>query len=222
MTYDNGTPARVSDECFGEDARLSRPLAPSIETAPEASDDDLERRAAIHFEATSNWRRCCQMLDLPYDRISLADITAATRSDDCSIQIARLAELFSACGLTGEDKRWVRVDVIHSLAANAPRNELERSLAYQTIVAGRVTMRCAKNLMENALPPQSVAHLARAYQTLSKHSLALEEKWARARDEIIACQPDPFANLIFGRPAIGVDICSQLSPPAKMLTDARN
>jgi hypothetical protein len=183
MNCDDYNPAPAGDEEFAEDAHLGRKSEETQASPCEERDRELEVAAALHVQATLNWHKATQALRVNCDEISLEHLRKASLSEECGVQVARLWDLFEACGLTGEGQAMERGDLIRAIADASPRSDGERQILYHKAVGQALAMSCAKGAMTAGTPPPTVALLAGSFLKLSRFSLDLDDKFSAGRAE---------------------------------------
>lgn len=142
----------------------------------EVRQAELEAAARRHFQASSDWLTTCRQLRVDAKKITPEHLTRATLSRDPGVQVARLDSLFRACGLREAHQAAERTDLVAVIAGEAPRDERERQIVYQSAVSRIVAMFCADEATGPGKTPQVTALLSGSFQKLSSHGLALDEK----------------------------------------------
>ncbi len=176
MTNDDDVAAPAADVAYGQGAPQYDCGGLDEVRDLEVGQAELEAAARRHFQASSDWHKVCQQLDLVHDKVTLEQLINATLSWDPGVQVARLGGLFRACGLTGASQAVERSDLVAVIAGQAPRDERERQVVYQSAVSRNVAMICAEGATGPGRTPQVTALLSGSFQKLSSHSLALDEK----------------------------------------------
>ena len=176
MTNEDWVAAHAADEAYGQDEQKYGFYGPDQGRDLEVIDAELEAAAHRHFQATSDWHKVCQQLDLQHDKVTLEQLIDATLSSDPGVQVARLGSLFRSCGLTGAWQASERTDLVNVIADHAPQNERERQIIYQSAISQSLAMICAEEAAGPAQTPQVRALLSGSFQQLSSHGLALDEK----------------------------------------------
>lgn len=142
----------------------------------EVGQAELEAAACRHLQASCDWLTTCRQLRVDANKITPEHLTRATLSLDPGVQVARLDRLFRSCGLREAHQAAERSDLVAVIAGEAPRDEHERQVVYQSAVARSLAMFCAEKATEPGKTPQVTALLSGSFQKLSSHSLALDEK----------------------------------------------
>ncbi len=173
-THDASALAALDEQ--SEDTRLGK----VPDTAEEEVDDvaELAREVAArrHLHATCEWFAACQQLNLDSSIISLEHLIKATLAEDRKTQVARLDQLFNACGLCGANMQAERSDLVTMIADAAPQNERERHLVYHAEIARRLATDSAALAAAPDNLPQVRVQLSNAFLKLSNYGVTLDEK----------------------------------------------
>lgn len=165
MTFDDSSLA----QCRQEDTRLARIEEEHslLAGAPDAStDEELEREIAAHYLAMRRHHQTCQWLGVDSESITPVDLTRAALTEDPSVQLSRLRQLFEACGVLGQDLYTEREDLICTIADYGPQNDRERTILYHQKAAERMAGRCAAGAMAAGALPQVIALHANSFGKL--------------------------------------------------------
>lgn len=168
--------ARATVDEQSEDGRLGNVLDTTEEDLDEALEMALEVAAQRHLLVTCEWRTACQQLNLDSEIVTLNHLIMATLSEDRKTQVARLDQLFNACGLFGAHMQAERSDLVTMIADAAPQTERERTIIYHAEIARRLAMDSASLAAAPDKPPQARAQLSNIFLKLSNYSITLDDK----------------------------------------------